>query len=598
VSRLEVENLSIYYGDTAVVDRVSFAIDPGQSVGLVGESGSGKSQTALAILGLLPDNARMSGAVRFAGEDLLGAGEARLRRFRSRRIATVFQDPALALNPYLSVGRQLAEVLKAHRLASGGQLRQRIVAALERVGLPDPERQFDRYPHELSGGMRQRVMLAAALLGEPELLIADEPTTALDVTVQAQILDLLDSLRDETALLLITHDLGVVAGHCERMLVLDQGRLLEADDTLSVFRAPSQSRTRELLEASRTTGEAHTEAPGPSSNVLRVDSLDVSYSLPKGQLLRAVRALELSLGAGETLAVVGESGSGKSSLARAVAGLVSPSAGTIDFCGESLPAGTAARSLSRKRAIQLVFQDPVGSLSPALRVRDILLEPLTVHEPGLPADERERRIQAAAADVGLDDPLLDRYPHELSGGQAQRVAIARALLLEPDLLICDEAVAALDGRVRNAVLGLLQSAQARSGLAMLFISHDLSVIERLAHRVLVMYLGRVVESGPARHVFSAPAHPYTRALLAAVPRPDPLNPGGKAVLTGEAPSALTPPSGCVFRSRCAYAEARCGEQVPQTEAVAADGSEHVAACLRLRDPELNGPGQARRAAPR
>jgi len=592
VSRLDVEDLSIHYGNTAVVDRVSFAIDAGQSVGLVGESGSGKSQTALAILGLLSDDARVSGAVRFAGEDLLGAGEAKLRRFRSQRIAMVFQDPALALNPYLSVGRQLAEVLKAHQLASGDQLRPQIVAALERVGLPDPERQFVRYPHELSGGMRQRVMLAGALLCKPELLIADEPTTALDVTVQAQILDLLDTLRDEMSLLLITHDLGVVAGRCERMLVLDKGRLLEAGDTLSVFRAPSEPRTLELLEASRSAVGAPEETPEPGRNVLQVGSLDVRYSLPKGQVLRAVRELELTLGAGETLAIVGESGSGKSSLARAVAGLVSPAAGTVDFGGELLPASTAARSLSLKRAIQLVFQDPVGSLSPSLKVRGILEEPLAVHEPRLAAEERRRRIFDVAADVGLDEPLLDRYPHELSGGQAQRVAIARALVLEPDLLICDEAVAALDGRVRNAVLELLKSAQARTGLAMLFISHDLSVVERLAHRVLVMYLGRVVESGPASQVFSTPAHPYTRALLAAVPRPDPLNPGGKAVLSGEVPSALTPPSGCVFRSRCAYAEARCGEQVPPARSVAPDNNRHVAACVRLHDPELNGPASA------
>ncbi len=592
MSGLEVEDLCIHYGDTTVVDRVSFAVDAGQSVGLVGESGSGKSQTALAILGLLPDNARVSGAVRFAGEELLGGGEAHLRRFRSRRIAMVFQDPALALNPYLSVGRQLAEVLKAHRLSNGGPLRRRIVAALERVGLPDAERQFDRYPHELSGGMRQRVMLAAALLDEPELLIADEPTTALDVTVQAQILDLLDSLRDEMALLLITHDLGVVAGHCERMLVLDQGRLIEADDTLSVFRAPSHARTRELLDASRGSVGAVADVPEPRRIALNVNSLEVSYSLSRGQTLFAVREFGLSLDAGETLAIVGESGSGKSSLARAVAGLVNPTNGKIDFRGEPLPAGTSARPLNRKRAIQLVFQDPAGSLSPTLKVHDILEEPLAIHEPRLEADARRRRIFDVAADVGLDDALLDRYPHELSGGQAQRVAIARALVLEPDLLICDEAVAALDGRVQNAVLELLKSAQARTGLAMLFISHDLSVVERLAHRVLVMYLGRVVESGPASQVFSAPAHPYTRALLAAVPRPDPLNPGGKAVLSGEAPSALTPPSGCVFRSRCAYAEARCGEQVPPAESVAADNNRHVAACLRLHDPELNGPVSA------
>ncbi|MEM8814207.1 MAG: ABC transporter ATP-binding protein [Pseudomonadota bacterium] len=594
MSRLEVERLSIRYGDTAVVDRVSFTVEPGQSVGLVGESGSGKSQTALAIMGLLPPAASVSGAIRYAGEQLVGAPEARLRELRSRRIAMVFQDPTLSLNPYLRVGRQLAEVLrapglKATRPATGKSLRGRIVAALERVGLPDPERQFTSYPHELSGGMRQRVMIAAALLGKPDILIADEPTTALDVTVQAGILALLDELRDETALLLISHDLGIIAGHCERMLVLDQGRLIESNDTLAVFRAPEQARTRALIRAAAAdAGSSPPDLPAGQTPVLQVESLDVAYRLPQRQTLRAVRQLGFTLGAGETLAIVGESGSGKSSLAHVLTGLVPPAAGTVRFDGETLSAGVAARTAVQKRGIQLVFQNPVNSLSPTFRTRDILAEPLIVH--GIGRIELSARIAGAAASVGLDEALLERHPHELSGGQAQRVAIARALVLEPRVLICDEAVAALDGRIRNSVLDLLRRVQAETGLSIVFISHDLSVVKRIAHRVLVMYLGRAVETGSTSKVFDTPAHPYTRALLAAVPNPDPLDPGGQAVLRGEAPSVLAPPSGCVFRSRCGYARQACSERVPALEALS-PGHDSAAACLRLKDPELSGPAK-------
>ena len=566
MSLLEVRDLSIRYGATDVVSGLDFDVAPGEAVGLVGASGSGKSQTALAIMGLLPRAASISGSVRLGPHELLGAPARVLDRVRPTRIAMVFQDPAQALNPYLRVGRQLVRILEQHRIARGASARQKVVEMLARVGLPDAPRQAAAWPHELSGGMRQRVMIASALLAGPELLVADEPTTALDVTVQAQILDLLETLRRDTALLLITHDLGIVAGRCERMLVLEAGRLVESGPVREVFSRPQAAGTEALLAATPAPGAAREAVAGPE--VFRIEGAAVCYRPRRGPPLHAVRGVGLAVARGEIVAVVGESGAGKTSLGRAALGLVPLAAGRIVLAGSELAPLAADRSLAARRAVQLVFQDPAASLNPRLTVSDIVAEPLTVHEPGLKAAERGSRVEAALAATGLEAGFMTRYPHELSGGQAQRVAIARALILEPRVLICDEAVAALDGRARRRILGLFDTARAETGLAVIFITHDLGVAQEIAHRVLVMYLGRLAELGPAAAVLSQPRHPYTQALLAAVPRADPRDPGGRATITGEVPSPVATPAGCAFHPRCPRAEGRCAEERPAARGVA------------------------------
>jgi len=565
---LEINKLSIRYGDTAVVDSLSFSVDQGESVGLVGESGSGKSQTALAILGLLTRQARISGSIRFDGTEIVGAAKETLNQLRAQRIGIVFQDPMQALNPYLRVGRQLREILVQHKLAHGKEIDARVIEMLGRVGLPDAERQFRSYPHQLSGGMRQRVMLASALIAEPDLLIADEPTTALDVTVQAQILDMLEELRDNTALLLITHDLGIVAGHCERTLVLEKGRLVDAGATTSLFASPGHEHTRLLLETAPRIDRADIPAPTTGVTILGVDSASVSYAESGKQRLQAVHDVSLSLREGETIAVVGESGSGKSSFVRALLGLVPMQSGRVVYAGAPLEGPVERRAKAQRRDLQLVFQDPVSALNPQMRVHNIINESLLVHEPQLSGGARLARVIESLEQVGLDASFLRRFPHELSGGQAQRVAIARALILGPKVLICDEAVAALDGSVREQVLKLLQKEQAETGLAVIFISHDLAVVRAISHRVLVMYLGRLLEVADNAALFSSPHHPYTRALIDAVPVPDPVAPLNKAPLLGEVPSPLKPPTGCVFHPRCSHAIDICAVKPPVSRDIA------------------------------
>ncbi len=568
MSLLALDKLSVHYGEQAAVDGISFRVEAGESVGLVGESGSGKSQTALAILGLLPATARIDGSARFDGEELLGASERSLDGLRASRIAMVFQDPAQALNPYLSIGAQLGRIVARHDLAHGRAARNRVIEFLERVGLPDAPRQVRAYPHELSGGMRQRVMIASALLCEPDLLIADEPTTALDVTVQAQVLDLLEELRENTALLLITHDLGVVAGRCERMVVLEKGRLVEQGPTRDIFAAPSHAHTKALLHAAPRVDAGGASPVRAGDTVLAIEGAEVRYPVGGSDTLTAVRGVDLDVRAGETVAVVGESGSGKSSLVRGALGLVPPTVGRVVLCGDELPPDLDDRNLDARRGMQLVFQDPAASLNPQMRVIDIVSEPLVVHEPKTSAAARRERAAAVLAMTGLDAEFHRRFPHELSGGQAQRVAIARALVLEPQVLVCDESVAALDGTVREQVLELLRKIQHDSGLAIVFITHDLAVARSLSHRVAVMYLGAVVEQAATEALFDRPRHPYTRALLSAIPVPDPDHPGGMASVSGEIPSALTPPSGCAFHPRCPHAEPRCRSETPAAREVA------------------------------
>jgi peptide/nickel transport system ATP-binding protein len=448
-------------------------------------------------------------------------------------------------------------VLLAHGLADKVNARGCVVEMLGRVGLPDPEHQFRAWPHELSGGMRQRVMIASALIAKPDLLIADEPTTALDVTVQAQILDLLEDLRDDTALLLITHDLGIVAGRCEHMIVLDEGRLVDQGPTTTLFASPGNACTRRLINAALRVDRGAPPAAVTGSTRLSVGDAVVDY-----RDLRAVDAVSFAVKEGETVAIVGESGSGKTSLVRAVLGLWPLASGRVVYAGRPLDGAVQERALSVRRDLQLVFQDPVSALNPQMRVQAIVEEPLLVHEASMSAAGRRERVLAILEKTGLEERHLRRYPHELSGGQAQRVAIARALVLEPGILICDEAVAALDGAVRGQVLGLLRDVQAETGLSILFISHDLAVVRSISHRVLVMYMGRLVELADSANLFGTPRHPYTRALLDSVPVPDPVASVKRAPLRGEVSSLRQPPTGCVFHPRCPKAEAICSTKLP------------------------------------
>ena len=584
MSLLEVRDLTIRYGENEVVSGLSFDVDKNESAGLVGESGSGKTQTALAILGLLPPGAVATGSITFDGTELLGADAAVLDRFRAERIGIVFQDPKQALNPYVPVGKQLRRVLIHHEIASGHDADQRVMHMLDRVGLPDPARQFRAYSHQLSGGMRQRVMIASALIAAPDILIADEPTTALDVTVQAQILDLLERIREDTGLLLITHDLAIVAGHCERMLVLQRGRLIESGQTRGVFAEPTEDHTRQMIDAAPRFDLTPPPVPVEGSPLLEIAGANVSYRERYGRRqLNAVKDLDLQVRAGETVAVVGESGSGKSSLVRAALGLIPMQSGTVTFNGKEISGEVYERAVRTRKDLQLVFQDPTASLNPQMRVAQIIAEPLTVHVPELDTAARRDRVGAMLDRVGLDGDLLQRFPHELSGGQAQRVAIARALIMNPKVLVCDEAVAALDGSVRRQIISLVQREQQETGLAVIFISHDLAVVRSISHRVLVLYLGRLVEAADGAEVFSKPRHPYTRALLDAVPVPDPLSPGGRLSVRGEMPSIIDPPEGCAFHPRCSYVHDRCKSEPPRARRV-----EHtIVACHRAEELTLD-----------
>jgi oligopeptide/dipeptide ABC transporter ATP-binding protein len=579
---LQIENLSIVYGDEAVVDGLNLAIDKGAATGLVGESGSGKTQTALSVLGLTGARAEVRGSVRFDGKELIGASEPVLDDIRGRRISMIFQDPMQALNPYLRIGKQMRYILERHGIAAGEDADRKSAAMLAAVGLPDPDRQLEAYPHQLSGGMRQRAMIAMALITGPELLIADEPTTALDVTVQAQVLELLDELRAETAMLLITHDLGVVAEHCEQLFVLENGRVVESGLAAEVFRAPSHPHTQRLLEAAPRIDDEGMHEQLDTAPLLVVEDAEVNFTDRGRRRLRAVRGVGLSLRAGETVSIVGESGSGKSSLVKAVLGLVPSDAGTVTFLGAELAGDVRDRAARTRRDLQLVFQDPAGSLDPQMTIETIVAEPLLVHEPGLTADERQKRVENILEQVGLADDYRGRYPHELSGGQAQRVAIARALVVKPRVLVCDEAVAALDGSVREQILGLLRHVQRRSGLSILFISHDLGVVRSISHRIMVMYLGRVVEAAANDSLFARPRHPYTRALIDAVPVPDPSAARTKKTLGGEVPSPLQPPGGCPFHPRCEYAVDRCIAERPPLQQVGAA----TVACHRAEELTL------------
>ena len=520
---LSVENLAISFRqdgqEIAAVRGVSFTVGKGETVAIVGESGSGKSVTALATVGLLGDNARVSGSVRYGTQEMVGADERALRRVRGNDISFIFQEPMTSLNPLHTIERQLSESIELHQGLSGQAVRDRILDLLTKVGIRDPESRLGAFPHQLSGGQRQRVMIAMALANGPELLIADEPTTALDVTIQAQILELLAELkaREGMSLLFITHDLGIVRRIADRVCVMKNGEIVEQGPTEAIFAAPQHPYTRMLLAAESTGLPA--PVPDGAEVVAETEALRIWFPIHRGLLKRtvgyvkAVNAATLSVRAGETVGIVGESGSGKTTLALAVMRLIR-SEGRIVFLGRDIQGLSQGQMRPLRRDMQIVFQDPYGSLSPRMTAEQIIAEGLGVHgvEPG---QDRHEMVAAIMREVGLDPATMGRYPHEFSGGQRQRIAIARALILKPRLMVLDEPTSALDMTVQVQIVELLRDLQRKYGLAYLFISHDLKVVRAMAHKVMVMQNGDVVEAGPAATIFDAPREKYTQTLMTA-----------------------------------------------------------------------------------
>ena len=522
---LEIENLTVGFGQTGreslAVENASLRLERGRTLGLVGESGSGKSVTALSVVRLLAPGAKiLGGSIRFQGRELLGASESTMRGLRGARIGMVFQEPMTSLNPLHRIERQIGEILEIHGLGSWEKRRARTLELLREVGLQNAEKRLDAFPHELSGGQRQRVMIAMALANNPDLLIADEPTTALDVTVQAQILKLLRDLqaRHGMAILFITHDLGIVRRMADEVAVMKQGRVVETGATEQIFAAPRHDYTKMLI-ASEPSGAPPTADP-EASEVLSAQNLKVWFPIKKGffgraaDYVKAVDGVSLALRKGQTLALVCESGSGKTTLGLALLRLIR-SEGPIVYLGRAIDGLSSREMRPLRKDMQIVFQDPYGSLSPRLSVAEIVEEGLLIQNRGLSADERRAIVAGALADTGLDPATMDRYPHEFSGGQRQRIAIARALALDPGIIVLDEPTSALDRSVQAQIVDLLRDLQIKRSLSYLFISHDLKVVKALASQVAVMRDGKIVEQGAAEDVFAAPREQYTRELFAA-----------------------------------------------------------------------------------
>ncbi|AOK59495.1 ABC transporter ATP-binding protein [Burkholderia ubonensis] len=524
---LSLERLHVRFGDTVAVDDVTLAIGRGERVALVGESGSGKSVTALAILRLLRD-AEVSGTIRFAGQDLVAKSEREMRGLRGSDIAMIFQEPMTALNPLYTIGAQIGETIQLHDGVTAGEARKRAIALLARTGIAEPERRVDSYPHQLSGGQRQRAMIAMALACRPRLLLADEPTTALDVTIRAQIVELLLELQREEAekrgmaILLITHDLNLVRHFADRIAVMERGRLVESGAVERIFAAPEHPYTQRLLNSRPQRAVVPVLPIAPVLLDARHVTVQFARKRPglagwfKSVPVAAVSDVSVSVRQGETLGVVGESGSGKSTLAMALLGLQKTAHGEIEFQGRALSSYRGREQAALRSNMQVVFQDPFSSLSPRHTIERIVGEGLELHRPDLSADARRAKSLAVLREVGLDRTVMHRYPHEFSGGQRQRIAIARALVLEPRILILDEPTSALDVSIQQQVLKLLANLQQKYNLGYLFISHDLDVIGAMAHRVAVMQDGAIVEAGEVADIFTKPSHPYTQKLLKAV----------------------------------------------------------------------------------
>lgn len=519
---LSVRNLHVRFatndGLVHAVRGIDLDIKAGETVAIVGESGSGKSQTTMAIMGLLAQNGQVTGQALYRGQDLIGLPERELNQIRGAKITMIFQEPMTSLDPLYKIGDLLAEPLRYHGAMSKAQIRPRILELLNLVGIPDPERRIDSYPYELSGGQRQRVMIAMALANNPDILIADEPTTALDVTIQAQILELLAELQQRLgmAIVFITHDLGIVKRFADQVYVMRAGEVVEHAQTHELFCAPQHAYTKMLLDAEP---EGRKAAPPPTAPLLiEADNVSVAFNLKQGWLkpptiLRAVDDISLKLKQGQTIGIVGESGSGKSTLGRAVLRLLK-SEGRIAYLGKELPSDQQEMRGFR-RELQLVFQDPFGSLSPRMTVGRVITEGLLIHEPELSAKERDIRASEALKEVGLEPAMRNRYPHEFSGGQRQRIAIARTMILKPKVIVLDEPTSALDRSVQKQVVSLLRDLQQKHGLSYLFISHDLAVVRAISDYILVMKTGKIVEEGQTEQIFDAPCEDYTKALMAA-----------------------------------------------------------------------------------
>ena len=659
---LSISNLHVHFvtshGTVRAVEGVTYEVGQGEIVAIVGESGSGKSVSALTVMRLLPPNTAriLSGSVSFLGRDLLALDDEEMRRIRGREISMIFQEPMTSLNPVLTIGLQIKEPLFIHLGMTEEQAEARAIELLTLVGITDPKSRLGQYPHQLSGGMRQRVMIAIGLACNPKLLIADEPTTALDVTIQAQILELMKDLsrRLGIAIVIITHNLGIVARYADRVNVMYAARLVESGPAEQVFGHPLHPYSKGLLSAvprlDRPRSEKLATIDGAPPNLLSppegcrfrprcgwgidacgevpafiegepghrvachrwsevastgsiaegrsgfktqsdvvatggpiIDIRHASKHFPVGggllsaaRVVRAVNDVSLSIAPGETLGIVGESGCGKSTLGRLVLRLDEPTGGEIVFEGKDLAHARRGELIDVRKRMQVIFQDPYSSLNPRMTIGQIIAEPMRVHAI-LPKTEIPARVAELLELVGLYPYMAVRYPHELSGGQRQRVGIARALSVNPRVIVCDEAVSALDVSIQGQVINLLEDLQQRLGLTYLFIAHDLAVVRHISTRVAVMYLGRIVELASAEELFANPRHPYTRALLEAAPVPDPVieKARPRAIIRGELPSPLRPPSGCVFHPRCALARPSCKETVPVLEA---KGTDHVAAC--------------------